>query len=163
MSTHRNQAIRRAAKTASATVTHKPAKGKARMQSFLPLLDRINVVKQVQIGFPVAAIETLGETLQITQQSLLRIAHIAPATLARRRKPPGDLLSPEESDRIYRIASTCDLALRLFEGDADAARRWLNEPAKALGGQTPFEHLATEAGAAQVRDLIGRLESGVYS
>ena len=151
------------ATAATVVVARKPLKVPSRTRSFLPLLDRVNVVKQVQLGFPVAAIETLSEALHLTQQSLLRIAHIAPATLARRRTHPDERLSPAESDRIYRIAATCDLALRLFEGDATAARRWLNEPAKALGGLLPLEHLATEAGAAQVRDLIGRLESSVYA
>lgn len=143
-------------------VSRRAVKASALTLSFLPLLDRSNAVKQVQIGFPIAAIEALADGLQITQQSLLRIAHIAPATLARRRRHPDERLSSEESDRLYRIGSTCDLALRLFEGDAVAARRWLKEPAKALAGVTPFEHLATEAGAAQVREVIGRLESGVY-
>ena len=73
------------------------------------------------------------------------------------------LLSLEESDRVYRIASAYRNALRLFEDDADSAQRWLGEPVKALGGATPLQHLDTEAGAAQVHDLIGRLEHGVYS
>jgi len=53
--------------------------------------------------------------------------------------------------------------LQLFEGDAESARRWLSEPAKALGGDSPLQHLTTEAGVAQVLDLIGRLEYGVYT
>ncbi|MGH8615251.1 MAG: antitoxin Xre/MbcA/ParS toxin-binding domain-containing protein [Gammaproteobacteria bacterium] len=72
-------------------------------------------------------------------------------------------MSPEESDRVYRIAAAYRSALQLFEGEAESARRWLNEPAKALGGNSPLQHLDTEAGAAEVRDLIGRLEHGVYT
>ena len=55
------------------------------------------------------------------------------------------------------------LVLGLFEGDSEAARRWLNEPAKALGGNTPLQHLDTEAGAGEVQDLIGRLQQGVVT
>ena len=54
-------------------------------------------------------------------------------------------------------------AIRLFEGDRDAARSWLMEPALALGGATPFESLTTEVGASEVRRLIGRLKHGVYA
>lgn len=69
----------------------------------------------------------------------------------------------EESDRIYRIAEIYRSAVQLFEGDAESARSWLSEPARALGGIRPLQHLDTEAGAGEVRDLIGRLEHGVYT
>jgi len=54
-------------------------------------------------------------------------------------------------------------ALRLFEGDREAALLWLNRPAKALGEVTPMSCLDTKAGADAVRELIGRLEYGVIS
>jgi putative toxin-antitoxin system antitoxin component (TIGR02293 family) len=53
--------------------------------------------------------------------------------------------------------------LQLFEGDRTAAQRWLNEPAKALGGSKPIDYLDTEAGAEAVHDLILRLEHGVIT
>jgi putative toxin-antitoxin system antitoxin component (TIGR02293 family) len=54
-------------------------------------------------------------------------------------------------------------ALSLFEGDADAARRWLTTAQPALGGDKPLEYAATEVGAREVEDLIGRLEYGISS
>jgi putative toxin-antitoxin system antitoxin component (TIGR02293 family) len=125
--------------------------------------NRADLVKQIHRGFPVVVIEKLAEELELSQQALLKVARIAPATLTRRRNSAAGLLSPGESDRIYRIAAIYRSALQLFEGDGDAARGWLGEPAKALGGNTPLQHLDTEAGAAEVSDLIGRLEHGVYS
>jgi putative toxin-antitoxin system antitoxin component (TIGR02293 family) len=125
--------------------------------------DRAELVKQVHQGFPVAIIEKLAGELELPQQSLLKVVRIAPATLGRRRKSLSGRLSAEESDRVFRVAEAYRNALQLFEWDVDAARRWLLEPAKALGGVSPFQQLDTEAGAGQVRDLIGRLEHGVYS
>ncbi|CRI63064.1 conserved hypothetical protein [Thiocapsa sp. KS1] len=125
--------------------------------------DRAGLVAESRRGFPVAVIERLAEVLDRPQQTLLRIAKIAPSTLTRRRRSPDGRLSPEESDRVYRIAAAFSDAVDLFEGDASAASGWLGEPAKALGGTAPIEHLDTEAGATQVHDLIGRLEHGVYS
>ncbi len=125
--------------------------------------DRVELVRQVHQGFPVTVIEKLAGELQLSQQALLKVVRIAPATLGRRRKSLSGRLSAEESDRVYRVAEAYRGSLQLFEGDVDAARRWLSEPAKALGGVSPFQHLDTEAGAGQVRDLIGRLEHGVYS
>ncbi len=125
--------------------------------------DRAGLVEQIHHGFRVTVIEKLANELQLPQQTLLKVAKIAPATLTRRRKSASRLLSAEESDRIYRIAAAYGNTLQLFEGDADSARRWLNEPAKALGGKSPLQFLDTEAGAGEVRDLIGRLEHGVCS
>jgi putative toxin-antitoxin system antitoxin component (TIGR02293 family) len=124
---------------------------------------RAGLVAQIHRGFPVVVIEKLTDELELPQQTLLKVARIAPATLTRRRRSPSGLLSPEESDRIYRIAEVYRAVLQLFEGDGESARRWLGEPAKALGGETPLQRLDTEAGAIQARDLIGRLEHGVYT
>lgn len=124
--------------------------------------DPTTLVQAIQAGLPVGVIERLAAALHLPRQAMLRLARIAPATLTRRRRDPAGTLSTDESDRIYRIAAAYRGAVQLFEGDADAAQAWLKEPARALGGASPLEHLATEAGASQVRDLIGRLEYGVY-
>lgn len=121
-----------------------------------------DAVALVRAGLPTTAIEGLARSLGISQRDLLAASVIAPATLTRRRNA-GGRLTPAESDRVYRIAACLADAIRLFEGDRDAARGWLMEPARALGGATPFAYLATEVGAAEVRRLIGRLEHGVYS
>jgi putative toxin-antitoxin system antitoxin component (TIGR02293 family) len=54
-------------------------------------------------------------------------------------------------------------ALSLFEGDHDAAKRWLSEPQRALGGEIPMGLARTDVGALEVERLIGRLEYGVFT
>lgn len=125
--------------------------------------DGSGVVERVRAGLPTGTIERLAKCLELGQRELLTIAAIAPATLTRRRRAEPARLSPEESDRVYRIAAVFEDAVRLFEGDQPAARAWLKGPAKALGGRTPFEYLSTEVGAAEVHRVIGRLEQGVYT
>ncbi len=56
-----------------------------------------------------------------------------------------------------------EAAVKLFDGNQHNAVRWLNEPARALGGITPLECLSIESGPVEVLDLIGRLEHGIYS
>jgi putative toxin-antitoxin system antitoxin component (TIGR02293 family) len=53
--------------------------------------------------------------------------------------------------------------VQLFEGDADAARRWLTTPSKELDNTAPLDFARTELGAREVEDLIGRLEHGVFT
>lgn len=139
--------------------------------------------QQIRAGFPVDVVDRLQAELDAPQATVLKLAHISPATLMRRRSKHGAArvknaaagrkiatkraaparLKPEESDRIFRIIGIIADADRLFEGDHDAAMRWLKEPAKALGGVTPLECLDTEAGTKMVRNLIGRLEYGVIT
>ena len=54
-------------------------------------------------------------------------------------------------------------ALGLFDGDAKAAKTWLNSPNMALSWRAPLKLAEREKGARLVEDLIGRLEHGVYS
>ena len=120
------------------------------------------IIDLTRQGFPVGVIDRLVEKLGVSQRELLRTIALSSATLTRRRAK-NKRLSSQESDRVYRIAAAYLAALRLFEGDEEAARRWFREPAKALGGNTPLEHLDTEAGADEVQDLIGRLEHGIVT
>ena len=49
-----------------------------------------------------------------------------------------------------------------LDGDAKAAKTWLNSPNMALSWRAPLKLAEREKGA-RVEDLIGRLEHGVYS
>jgi putative toxin-antitoxin system antitoxin component (TIGR02293 family) len=121
-----------------------------------------DAVALIRAGLPATVIEGLARSLGTSQRDLLAASAISPATLTRRRNA-GGRLTLAESDRVYRIADCLADAIRLFEGDRDAARGWLMEPARALGGATPFEYLSTEVGASEVRRLMGRLEHGLYA
>lgn len=119
------------------------------------------LTRAVHEGFPVAVLERLAGALDAPQKMVLLALGIAPATLKRRRE--SGHLNRAESDRVYRLTSIFGQAIQLFEGDEAMAREWLEQPAKALGGQTPLEYLDTAAGANEVEDLIGRLEHGVIA
>ncbi len=120
-----------------------------------------NLIEQIKRGFPVSVIDKIVTELDISQKELLEIISLSSATFTRRRNEKR--LSLKESDRLYRVARVYHAVLQLFEGDKEAARHWLNEPAKLLRGDTPLHHLSTEAEADEVQDLIGRLEHGVIT
>jgi len=52
------------------------------------------------------------------------------------------------------------LATKLFDGDADAAARWIHRGQHGLGGKSPLEAMRTIKGTKEVEDLIGRIEYG---
>jgi putative toxin-antitoxin system antitoxin component (TIGR02293 family) len=120
------------------------------------------VVERVEEGLPLRALERLGKLLAF--KSLAETASlllIPPRTFYHRKK--AKRLTPGESDRLLRAARIFGLAVDLFGGDREAARRWLQTPKRALGDATPLGYAATEVGAREVEDLIGRAEHGVFS
>ena len=119
------------------------------------------VRERVLEGLPYGAFEKLREALELPPAELAELVQIAPRTLDRRRRE--GKLQPLESDRLVRAARLFAQAIALFEGDREAARRWLERPNRALGGETPLVVARTEIGAREVEQLVGRLEHGVVT
>jgi len=53
--------------------------------------------------------------------------------------------------------------IELFEGDTEAAERWMSQPVRGLGYKSPEDMLSSETGIEQLRILVGRLEHGIPS
>lgn len=123
--------------------------------------NRTELVRVLRDGVPVTVFGKLAAEIGTSKTILGKVIGLPSSTLTRRRQ--SKRLSPDESDRLYRVASAYRSALQLFEGDRKAAQRWLNAPAKALEGSSPIEYLDTEAGAEAVNALILRLERGVIT
>jgi putative toxin-antitoxin system antitoxin component (TIGR02293 family) len=127
----------------------------------IPAYDLHDLISRVEAGLPFSAIEKLQKASGLPVSTLAELVHIPQRTLARRRAT--GKLSPEESERLLRIATVFEETLDLFEGDRSSARAWLSTPKKALAGETPLHFARTEIGAREVEALIGRLEHGVFS
>jgi putative toxin-antitoxin system antitoxin component (TIGR02293 family) len=119
------------------------------------------MIRQVERGFPYAAFVRFQKRSGLPVATIADLIRIPPRTLVRRRAA-GRLL-PEESERLLRIVRLFELAVELFEGDRDAAARWLTTRSVDLHGHSPLDFARTEIGARDVEDLIGRLEHGVFT
>lgn len=124
-------------------------------------IDAAALTDDLERGFAFMALEHLLRHTGLSQSRIGDLANIPTTTMARRRR--AGRFSPEESDRLLRIARVVADAIRLFEGDEIAARRWLDLQGAALAGRAPIDCVATEHGARLVEDLIGRLEHGVFT
>jgi putative toxin-antitoxin system antitoxin component (TIGR02293 family) len=127
----------------------------------LQTLETLELLEQVEAGLSYRAFERFQRSTDLTTQELASLVQIKPRTLMRRRAE--GKLSAEESDRLLRASRVFGRALALFDGDLAAARAWFGSPAPALGGRTPLEAAATDVGAREVENLVGRLEHGVFS
>lgn len=116
----------------------------------------------LEAGLPVAVIDDIRHWSAMSRAEIMKVTGINERNIAR-RKSAGKSLSPDESERIARFVRVMDAAVQLFSGNKEDATQWLSRPVKGLGNIAPITLLATESGALDVLDLIGRLEHGVFS
>ena len=119
--------------------------------------DWVLVIRQ---GLSSAAVDSLAETLCVTQSELAAALGIPERTLARRKK--AGTLNSEESAKLVRLARVVVRAEETFE-DFDTAVDWLKSPNATLSGALPLSLLDTDIGAESVMDSLGRIERGVFA
>lgn len=125
----------------------------------LEYFDLPNVDKAVAKGFPWKAFERLATNLGLPADRVADIAGIPRRTLARRKVEKR--FTPDESDRLLRVARVFGHSLRLFDGNRDEAVNWLTTLQRALGKE-PAELLSSDYGAREVERVLGALEHGIF-
>ena len=103
------------------------------------------------------AVSSLSRVLGVSEPKLMRVVDVNERTAQRRREQGA--LTPDESDRVARVARVTQRAIEAF-GDPERATAWLARPNRALRGLPPLDLLGTDAGAELVTDELGRVESG---
>jgi putative toxin-antitoxin system antitoxin component (TIGR02293 family) len=114
----------------------------------------------IRAGLPYASLESVMTKFDLRREEVSSALHLPPRTLARRKQE--QRLSPDESDRLFRLVRLASQAVQVL-GSEERASLWLRRGNRALGGQPPIELLDTDVGARQVEEVLGRIEHGVYS
>jgi putative toxin-antitoxin system antitoxin component (TIGR02293 family) len=123
--------------------------------------DRAGLIKKVKMGLPFATVIKLEEAYRVNRNEISKLISISSVTLNRRQKD--GILRIDESDRVLRFAQLKNETLAMMQGDDEAAVEWLRAPISILGSESPQDHAITELGAAEVHELIGRMQHGVFS
>ena len=121
-----------------------------------------DIIGKIESGFPMNAVETLQEYLDVTDDDVAQVIGISARTLIRRRKD--GRLETEESDRLYRLAMLFECAVDVFGDDVEAiqgAKDWFHGPQWGLGGRIPLVLAQTEPGSREVEKLLLRIDYGV--
>lgn len=119
------------------------------------LLTLDDLREAVEEGLPVESLDRTVAHVAGDRPSATEIKHgiVTRTTLQRR----GKRLSPEESERLERLARLTALAEEVWE-DPELAREFLTSPQPQLGGKRPVELARTDLGARQVETILLRLE-----
>jgi putative toxin-antitoxin system antitoxin component (TIGR02293 family) len=126
-----------------------------------PLENNLKMAELVAVGLPSLALKQVAAALGLQPAKVSPMVNITKKTMERRLKDKAKL-KPDESERVARLMRVIARATDVLEDEGNA-RQWLNRPLKVLGGLTPLALSATEPGAREVEQVLGRLEQGVFA
>lgn len=115
----------------------------------------------IHAGFGSVVYHQLVQKARLTQSEFQAVTLIPVSTIKRRLKN-SERFSVQESDAMYRLALLIKLATELLGTEARALD-WIREPVYGLSGKRPLDMVATSADFEVVRDLMGRIEHGVFA
>lgn len=105
-------------------------------------------------------LESLKEKTELDYDELAQVLSVGRATLI--NKKGSEKFSPPLSEKIVGLADLYSYGYEVFE-DKDRFNQWMLRPNRALGGQAPYDLIHSQFGREEVRNVIGRIEYGVYS
>jgi putative toxin-antitoxin system antitoxin component (TIGR02293 family) len=114
----------------------------------------------VEEGISKQSLEALKQQMGFDYDQLAQVLNVARATLI--NKKSSEKFNTDLSDKIMNLADIISYGFEVFEDQAHF-KSWLLNPVRALGGKRPFDLLHTSFGRDEVRDLLGRIDHGVYS
>ena len=120
----------------------------------------VEKMEMVREGVSKKSLEALKSKTNLDYDKLSTILTTTRATLI--NKKGSEHFSPALSERIVSIADLYSYGFEVFE-DETRFNKWIFNPNQALGGKQPFELLDNQFGREEVKNVIGRIEYGVYS
>jgi putative toxin-antitoxin system antitoxin component (TIGR02293 family) len=113
------------------------------------------LAEAVEAGLPVASLDIVVQRVAGRGRQATDLKHrIVPKTTLQRRSIR---LSPEESERLERLARLTALAEEVWE-DPALAHEFMVSPQPQLGEQRPVDLVRSDLGARMVEDLLWALE-----
>ncbi len=124
-------------------------------------LSAIELVEAVDTGLPVKAYVAVQKETGFSQAEIAGILGVSTRYL--QDKKQRDLLNTTASERLVKLREIWDFGLDVFNGNKGNFKEWLNEPLAPLDGKSPMDIMTNFIGMEQVKQLLGRIQYGVYS
>src|SRR5579884_3992753 len=80
--------------------------------------DSTQIARLIKAGFPFSLLMKFQKATALSREDVSQYIAIPLRTLVRRQQE--GRLQPDESDRVWRVSAIFDMAVDLFEGDAQA-------------------------------------------
>jgi putative toxin-antitoxin system antitoxin component (TIGR02293 family) len=119
----------------------------------------LDLVDAVRDGMPMAAVASLIRKSALSGDEVERLVFGEGGGAGRMMIGK---LTPDESDRLARVARITALATETFREPGRAAT-WLRTPNRALGGAVPIALLASGEGGRMVEETLIQLAHGIFA
>ena len=126
-------------------------------QSQMTAFEKIGLIRT---GISKTDFEGFKQKAGLDYDQLAATLSVARATLI--NKKGTEKFNSTVSEKIVSLADIYSYGYEVFE-DIERFNKWIFRSNKALGGLTPFNLLDNQYGREEVKDLIGRIDYGVYS
>ena len=137
----------------------KSALGKGPAFSAIHTMDTREKITMIRNGVSKKDLEEVKLQSGLDYDSLSSILSVSRATLI--NKKGSEKFDTATSERILLLADTLAYGQSVFE-DRDRFNTWMKRSNKALGNKSPIEFMDTIYGIQEVKNLIGRVEYGVF-
>lgn len=114
----------------------------------------------VRDGISKAYLTCLKEETSLDYEALAQALSVTRSTLI--NKKSDQKFSDHVSERIIAVAEIYSFGYEVFESK-DHFNKWMFAPNQALGGAAPFDFMDNQFGREEIKNLIGRIEHGVFS
>jgi putative toxin-antitoxin system antitoxin component (TIGR02293 family) len=115
---------------------------------------------KMRTGLSKIDLERFKSRTELDYDKLSKALSVTRATLI--KKKGAQKFSSTLSERIISLADIYSYGYEVFE-DEDKFKRWMFSPIRALGGKAPYDVIDNQFGREEVRNIIGRIDFGVFS
>lgn len=126
-------------------------------ESQMTPLEKMDIARA---GITKKDLEVFKEKTALDYDKLAAALAVTRATLI--NKKGDEKFNTSLSERIIDLANIYSYGYEVFE-DESRFNQWMFRSNRALGGQAPYDLIDNQFGREEVRDIIGRLDYGVYS
>jgi len=124
-------------------------------------LSAIELVEAVKMGLPAKVYVAVQKETGLSQAEIAEILGVSTRYLQAKRQ--NDLLNTTASERLVKLREIWSFGLDVFNGNKVDFKEWLYEPLAPLDGKSPMYIMTNFIGMEQVKQLLGRIQYGVYS
>ena len=124
-----------------------------------PVSDDLQVVNLIRRGLRRRALDQLAARSELSQPLLAKALDLSIRTL--QRYGPEQRLGADATDRLVHLATLYAEGFDTF--GEKKFRIWMDSSILALGNRKPSEFIDSISGVRLLRDIIGRINYGVFS
>ncbi|MEL1242974.1 antitoxin Xre/MbcA/ParS toxin-binding domain-containing protein [Flavobacterium sp. DGU11] len=117
-------------------------------------------MEKLRLGLSKHDLEKLKSRTELDYDKLSNALSVTRATLI--NKKGTEKFSATISERMIGLADIYSYGYEVFEDEAKF-NDWMFRPNRALGGKLPYDVIDNQFGREEVKNIIGRIDYGVYS